>query len=246
MLTRRQLFKAGAAVGAASVLSPVLLSGTPAQAQEQGDEDMKEATVQTEWGPLTASDEDMLDRVYYAGLWEIPAGRLAAERGSTERVREVGRLLEEDHTELNRLTEEAAAKLGLDLPDEPLADHQNFIKRIDSKSGRDLDVEFATLARLAHGQVYPLVAYARSGTQNSVVRELANTTEEFVHRHMSALESTEAIDWAQIPPPPMPAGETARFLSTEPGGIHPLLIWGILGVAAVAGTATVIRTVRPR
>jgi hypothetical protein len=63
---------------------------------------------------------------------------------------------------------------------------------------------------------------------------------------MEYLESTGLVDWVHIPPAPNPAGAPSRFLTTEPGGVNPVLIWVLLGAAAIAGAITVVRTVRPR
>lgn len=239
------------AVGLALALAPVAAS--PAYAAQPGDGrdgagtgDGASDLVQTEYGPLGAGDRDLLVRVRYAGLWEMPAGQMAAERGSDPRVREIGGFISEEHAELDQRVVEVADELGVPLPDQPLAQHQAFLNRIDSKSGAEFDLEFVQLLREAHGQVYPLIAYARAGTQNDLVREFATTAEEFIARHLEYLESTGLVDWFHIPPPPGPAGTQSRFLGTEPAGIHPALIWLLLGIAAAAGAATVIRTIRPR
>lgn len=208
--------------------------------------DTSEGVVDTEWGPLGPADRDLLVRVRYAGLWEIPAGRMAAERGTAQRVREIGADIAAEHTELDERVREVAAQLGVALPDAPLPQHQNFLDRIDGKFGKDFDREFVQLLREAHGQVYPIIAYARAGTQNDLVREFAKTSEKFIAGHLDYLESTGQVDWTHIPPPPEPAGAPSRFLGTQPGGVHPALVWVLLGAAAVTGVITVIRTVRPR
>jgi len=243
--TRRLTHRLASATGLVLVvLVAALAAGSPAHAQLFGDG--AEEVVDTPHGPLGPGDRDLLIRVRYAGLWEMPAGQMAAERGADERVREIGGFIAEEHAELDELARAAADELGVALPDQPMAEHQAFLDRMESQSGQDFDLTFVQLLREAHGQVYPLIAYARAGTQNDLVREFAATSEEFIGRHMDYLESTGLVDWFHIAPPPGPAGTQSRFLGTEPAGIHPVLIWLILGAAAVAGAITVVRTVRPR
>jgi len=212
----------------------------PAHAQDGGD------VVETEWGPLSTSDRDLLIRVKYAGLWEIPAGEMAVEKGVDERVKEVGAFIRDEHIELDAATDEVAAQLGVDLPDEPYADNQVALDRMTAAEGGEFDVEFVQRLREAHGSIYSLIAYVRAGTQNDLVRQFADTGEEFVGRHMEYLESTGLVDWVHIPPPPGPAGAPTRFLAAEPAGVHPVLIWVLLGAAAIAGGITFVRTIRPR
>lgn len=222
------------------LLVAALPTGTPAHAQ------VDENVVDTEWGPLTDSDRELLRQVKFAGLWEIPAGEMAAERGAAPRVREIGGFLRDEHIELDEATDEIAAKLGVSLPDKAFAQHQVFLDRMTAKEGEAFDLEFVQRLREAHGAIYPVIAYTRSGTQNDLVREFADVGEEFVGRHMEYLESTGLVDWVHIPPAPGPAGAPSRFLTTEPGGVNPVLIWVLLGAAAIAGAITVVRTVRPR
>lgn len=202
--------------------------------------------VDTEWGPLGPGDRDLLVRVKYAGLWEIPAGQMAAERGTDPRVREIGADISEEHKELDQLAEEAAEQLGVPLPDKPMAQHQAYLNRMEDGFGGGFDDVFVQLLREQHGLVYPIIAYARAGTENELIREFASTSEVFIQRHMDYLESTGKVDWSKIEPAAEPLGAQSRFLGTQPAGIQPVFIWIILGAAAVAGAITVVRTIRPR
>lgn len=237
--------RALAAAGASLLATALLFVAAPAHAygppsQQDG------AYVDTEYGPLGAGDKDLLVRVMYAGLWEIPASQMATEKGADARVREIAGYIAEEHVQLNEETERIAAELQVALPTEPHPDNQVFLDRMAAREGAEFDVEYVQRLREAHGEVYSLIAYARAGTQNDLIREFAATGEEFVARHMDYLESTGLVQWFKIPPPPEPAGSKSRFLSISPAGVNPVFIWIILGIAATAGTITVVRTIRPR
>jgi predicted outer membrane protein len=202
--------------------------------------------IETEYGPLGPADRDLVVRVRYAGLWEVPAGTMAAEKGSTEEIREIGAFIAEEHTQLDEEAINIAAELQVALPTEPFADHQTFLNRMDASEGEEFDREFIQRLREAHGEIYPAIAFVRAATQNDMIRDFADTAEEFVGRHMDYLEDSGLVDWVQIPPAPEPHGTRSRFLSAYPAGVSPVLIWLLLGVAAVAGAITVVRTLRPR
>ena len=62
---------------------------------------------------LEASDMTLFAGVRLAGLWEMPAGQMAAEKGSQARVREVGAAIAEQHVELeHRVVHQAVAMRG--------------------------------------------------------------------------------------------------------------------------------------
>jgi predicted outer membrane protein len=202
--------------------------------------------IETEYGPLGPADRDLVVRVRYAGLWEVPAGTMAAEKGSTEEIREIGAFIAEEHTRLDEEAINIAAELQVALPTAPYADHQTFLNRMDASEGEEFDREFIQRLREAHGEIYPAIAFVRAATENDMIRDFAKTAEEFVGRHMDYLEESGLVDWVQIPPAPEPHGTRSRFLSAYPAGVNPVLIWMLLGVAAVAGAITVVRTLRPR
>src|SRR5690349_12124244 len=55
-------------------------------------------SVSTQYGPLSALDREFVTKVRLAGLWELPAGRQAQTKGTTEAVRTAGAHLVEGHT----------------------------------------------------------------------------------------------------------------------------------------------------
>lgn len=161
--------------------------------------------TQTSAGPLTAADRDLLVKVRQAGLWEMPAGDMAQTRAESQRVKEVGRLIMEDHKKLDALTVQAAKKLGVVIPDEPNADQQRWLAQLAAESGPAFDKDYANLLRAAHGKVFTVVASVRAGTRNTEIRKFAQEGINFVMRHMTLLESTGLVDFQQLPEPPTPS-----------------------------------------
>ncbi len=155
--------------------------------------------AQTEFGPLSPADVDLLVKVRQAGLWEIPTGQQMQQRASRDRVAEVGRLLATEHTELDAIVRQTADQLGVTLPSQPSSQQQAWMEQITAASGPDYDRTAVNLLRLAHGNVLPVIAQVRSGTRNDLVREFATTAATFVTRHHEYLESTGMVDFAALP-----------------------------------------------
>lgn len=82
-------------------------------------------TVSTAYGPLTAADRDFVRKVRLAGLWELPAGRQAQQRGTRPAIRTAGDHLVDGHTELDRQVIQVGQALGIDLPNQPSAQQQD-------------------------------------------------------------------------------------------------------------------------
>ncbi|MFE0250267.1 DUF4142 domain-containing protein [Streptomyces sp. NPDC059010] len=178
-------------------------------------------TVSTGYGPLSGLDREFITKVRLAGLWELPAGEQAQQKGTTEAVRTAGRHLLQGHTFLDERVRDVAAKLSLALPNEPTEQQQGWLATLDSAQGAEFDRQFANILRLAHGKVFSVVAQVRAGTRNSLVRKLADDANTTVLDHITVLEATGYVDYdalardmvadstPPLTPAPTPPGPTA-------------------------------------
>ncbi|MDX3264929.1 DUF4142 domain-containing protein [Streptomyces sp. MI02-2A] len=177
-------------------------------------------TVPTDYGPLSALDRDFVTRVRLAGLWELPAGQQAEQKGTTQAVRTAGEHLVTGHTFLDARVRDVAGSLGLALPNQPNAQQRQWLATLDSAQGQEYDRDFANLLRRAHGKVFAVVAQVRATTRNSLVRALADDANTTVLDHIKVLEATGYVDFdalaedaataspAPLTPSPAPPGPT--------------------------------------
>ncbi|MGW3943520.1 DUF4142 domain-containing protein [Streptomyces phaeochromogenes] len=177
-------------------------------------------TLSTRYGPLSALDREFVTKVRLAGLWELPAGQQAEERGTTQAVRTAGEHLVEGHTFLDERVRDVASQLGLQLPNQPNEQQQAWLGTLSAARGEEYDVQFANILRKAHGKVFGLVAQVRASTRNSLVRGLADDANTTVLDHITVLEATGLVDFDALardaatasPPPltnsPAPPGPT--------------------------------------
>jgi predicted outer membrane protein len=202
---------------------------------------------------LAAADMALLNGVRLAGLWEMPAGQMAADKGSRERVREIGAEISKQHVELDELVVVAANKLGVQLPTEPNADQKKWLGEMQGASGQRFDRIFVDRLRAAHGVIFPVIGAVRAGTRNPVVRQLAEDANRFVMTHMTLLESTGLVRYQDLPPAALPAPpQSGSFLAAAqanpvPGNdLSPVVIWVLLLAALAVGIAATFRVLRPR
>jgi hypothetical protein len=176
--------------------------------------------------PLT-SDQDILNRVKQAGLWEMPVGDELAARGQAARVRDVGAKISAEHHQLDRITIDAAAELGAELPTEPTVDQRFWIAEVRHATTEDIDRIAINRLRAAHGKVLPLLAQVKVGTRDPIIREFVTESMVYVSRHITYLESTGLVDFSALPesdtvPPTLTLSSFVNYLG-----------WGIVGVALI-------------
>ncbi|MFD7169600.1 DUF4142 domain-containing protein [Streptomyces violascens] len=195
-------------------------SGTPLA-------DLNAGTVATRWGPLSAADRDFVVRVRLAGLWEGPAGQQAIERDPSAAVKAAGQHLVDGHAFLDTRVREVAADLGMELPDQPNAQQQGWLRQLTADTGIAYERDFANLLRAAHGKVFALVAQTRANTRNALVRSLADDANTTVLDHIKMLEATGFVDFDALargaatasptgPPPPTPGATPTSPIPLPP------------------------------
>jgi predicted outer membrane protein len=205
--------------------------------------------------PLLPSDVDFLVKVRLAGLWEMPAGRMAEKKGTTEQVRKIGKMIADQHVRLDALDVNAANEVGVQLPTKPNSDQQHWLKEMEAADGKAFDQIFVDRLRAAHGVIFPAIALVRTGTRNETVRQLAIQANGFVSNHLTYLESTDLVNYNSLPEPPLPnknplitstGALDAAAARAAQGGVNLTVIYALLMTCLVAGAIGVARLLRPR
>ncbi|PSK64251.1 hypothetical protein B0E53_03806 [Micromonospora sp. MH33] len=201
---------------------------------------------------LNAADMTLLNGVRLAGLWEMPAGQMAAEKGQSKRVREVGAEIARQHGVLDQLVVEAANKLGATLPTTPTTQQQGWLTEMQNATGAQFDQIFVTRLRVAHGNIFPVIGAVRASTRDPIVRKLADQANTFVTNHMLMLESTGLVRWQQLPPPAMPPAQSDSLIAAAGanvgtnGGVQvsTTVVWAVFLLALATGGYATWRLLR--
>jgi hypothetical protein len=139
---------------------------------------------------------------------------MAAKKGVNRRVRQIGTLISTEHKQLDAIVLRAARQVGVELPNEPNADQQQWLAEMAAASGAEFDQVFIDRLRAAHGKVFPVIGQVRAGTRNTVVRQLAQSANVFVLGHLTYLESTGLVEYSALPAPPQPTQASAAGART--------------------------------
>ncbi|WP_107055531.1 DUF4142 domain-containing protein [Streptomyces sp. NRRL F-5135] len=148
--------------------------------------------------PVTEVDKTFLVAVRQAGLWEIPAGKLAQTQASSEQVKRAGLHLLDGHSKLDQLVREDARILGVDLPDEATPEQQEWVTNLENAKGAEFDRMFANVLRASHGKIFATIGEVRAATQNDLIRRHARQANQTVLDHMEVLEDTGLVDGSTL------------------------------------------------
>ncbi|MFH8678927.1 DUF4142 domain-containing protein [Streptomyces lydicus] len=144
-------------------------------------------------GALTALDKLFLTKVRQAGLWEMPAGRLAQTHASSEAIKRAGMHLLDGHSKLDQLDREDSEALNVPIPDQASAEQQGWVEQLKNAQGHAFDQLFVDLLRASHGKIFITIGEVRASTKNDLIRRLATQANNTVQDHMDVLEDTGLV-----------------------------------------------------
>jgi predicted outer membrane protein len=192
---------------------------------------------------ISDTDAVLLTKVRQAGLWEMPSGMMAMEKGSPI-VQKVGFAIMMDHGRLDVATRALSQKLNSPVPDQPSEEQRGWLgEEMAASPGPEFDRVFANRLRAAHGAVFNVLAQLRAGTRNDDVRAFATVGNQAVMRHMTMLESTGMVDYTALPAPSVSttAAPTGIQLGLDPSQIA---VVGALFLLLGGGLFYVLRQVK--
>ena len=87
----------------------------------------------------TAVEKTFIKKAADGGMTEVELGRLAAEKGGSEEVKDFGNQMVKDHSKINDDLKEVAAKMNVTMPSGVSAKHHAAIEKMAGMSGANFD-----------------------------------------------------------------------------------------------------------
>lgn len=86
------------------------------------------------------------------GMEEVELGRLAAEKGASDEVRQFGRMMVDDHSKANQELTQLASSKGMTLPTALDPKHQEDVRKLSALSGEAFDRAYVKMMVKDHKQ----------------------------------------------------------------------------------------------
>ena len=141
------------------------------------------------------STPDFIQKVAMSDMYEIEAGKIAAEKGQSAAVKQFGQQMMDAHTqtsaELKSIVE--AEKINVQLPTQLDAKHQKMIEDLNNAKPEDFDKTYIDQQESAHESAVELFEdYAEGGDNGAVKQFAAKTLPTLKGHHEMAKKLDEA------------------------------------------------------
>ena len=105
---------------------------------------------QTGMANMTAQDREFVMDAAMGGLEEVELGRIAAQKGTSEAVKQFGQRMVDDHSKANSELMSIASSKGITLPTALDEKHQKDVTKLSAMSGAEFDRAYSKMMLSDH------------------------------------------------------------------------------------------------
>ena len=193
MKNQNQFLKSGVLLlGFASVFMLLMMivpscNNTNTKDTKEVAEDQNDAKFDNE----KEDDADFLVKAEEINLEEILIGRLAQTRGTTTRVKELGKMMETDHTRASTDLQALAAKKQVTLPTTLTDDGISANKQLMDTESADFDKEYVDMMISGHKDAISKFEKASTDADDPEIRNWAASMLPVLRQHLDDLKTDQ-------------------------------------------------------
>lgn len=144
---------------------------------------------QAAMGNLSSADQKFVMDAALGGMMEVELGRWAAQKGTTDGVKEFGRRMIDDHSKANTELMSLASRKGITLPTALDQKHQAQIMKITRLTGADFDRSYVKMMLSDHKK--DVSEFEKQSTKGADpdIKAFAGTTLPTLQEHLTMVQA---------------------------------------------------------
>jgi putative membrane protein len=131
-----------------------------------------------------SDDAKFLTKVAQINLEEIELGKLAQEKGTTQDIKDLGKMMVEEHTKAQNDLVQLAQQKSITVPTSPDANAQDDYTDLNKKSGTDFDKKYCDMMVSGHKDAISLFEKDSAKGTDSEIRQMAVSTLPNLRKHL--------------------------------------------------------------
>ena len=139
---------------------------------------------------LSRSDTSFVKEAAEGGMMEVELGKVAADKASSQKVKEFGQRMENDHGKANAELKQLAADKGVDLPTALEGKKKSTVERLSKLSGAEFDREYMRTMVSDHKEDVSKFQSEASKANDRDVKQFASKTLPTLKEHLQLAQST--------------------------------------------------------
>ena len=140
---------------------------------------------------LPSGEERFMKEAASGGLMEVELGKMAAEKGSHQRVKEFGKRMQADHGKANEQLKKIASNKGVDLPTQPSGEHKSTMDKLTKLSGAEFDREYMEAMVDDHKEDIEKFQTQADKGKDPDLKKFASDNLPVLKKHLELAQSTQ-------------------------------------------------------
>jgi putative membrane protein len=146
-------------------------------------------TSSTAMGTLGQADKDFMLEAAKGGMMEVEAGRMAQEKATNKKVKELADMIVRDHTQANQELKSLATSKNVMLPDSLDTDMKEHLESMRKMKGKDFDKHYISMMKDDHKDDIDKFEKAANNVSDADVKAFAAKTLPVLRTHRDSVES---------------------------------------------------------
>jgi len=141
---------------------------------------------------VSSADKSFVMKAAQGGMTEVQLGQLAADKGTSQDVKDFGSKMVSDHGKANDDLKSIATAKGITIPDKLDTKHQAMVDKMSKMSASDFDKSYIAGMVKAHKADDALFTKEASSGQDSDIKAFASKTDEMVKIHQTKVQGIQS------------------------------------------------------
>jgi putative membrane protein len=134
-------------------------------------------------------DADFMVKALAGGMLEVQLGQLAQTNGASQRVKDFGQMMVQDHGQGSQQIKSLAAGKGIIFPDSISNDQKKERDDLKKKTGRDFDKAYIRLMISDHKEDIADFQKAAQNANDPDIKTFAGNTVPMLQKHLDSAQS---------------------------------------------------------
>jgi putative membrane protein len=133
-------------------------------------------------------DASFIKKAANGGMTEVELGKIAAEKGGSQEVKDFGNQMVKDHSKAGDQLKEVASKMSVEVPSKVDATHQMVIDKMSTMSGAALDKAYVKEMIKAHEKDIAAFEKADKEVKNVDLKKFIEDTLPTMKGHLEMIK----------------------------------------------------------
>jgi putative membrane protein len=135
---------------------------------------------------------DFINAAATGGMMEVELGNMANQKASSQRVKDFGKMMVDDHTKVDDNLKNIASQKNIDLPASITPDQRKDIDKLSKKSGAAFDKEYVNMMVDDHKKDIDAFKKAEMDVNDNDIKTFITNTLPTLQKHLDSIQAIKA------------------------------------------------------